>query len=121
MSVFDLAMTTTFHALQLARGVVASIKVSSATTLVDVTIVPAETQRDELNDDNQVISRRLQDWLILVSDLDGNEPKESWEITVNSEVFKLVKIDTDKAYRYHNATTNTVYRVHTILKTGGNG
>ena len=118
---FNLAMAAAYRASQKARGVVVSIKVSSVLTLSDITVVPAETIRDELGEDNEVISRRVQDWLIKASDCDGNEPKESWEITRGSDVFKLIPYDEERAFRYHDVISNTIYRVHSVLISGSAG
>ena len=118
---FDLATKAANQSQKLARGVLSDIVVSSVLTLSDITIVPAETLRDELGEENEVISRRVQEWLITVSDCAGNIPKESWKITVNGETFKLLPFDDEKAYRFHNAVSNTVYRVHSVLVSGSGG
>ncbi len=118
---FDLALDAAFHSLQMTRGKSASYKVSNATTISDITIVPAETTRDEIGSEGVVISKRSQDWLIKVSDLSGNEPNRSHEITVGSETFKLIDLDGEKAFRFHNPPSNSVYRVHTVLTSGSPG
>jgi len=89
-------MAAAYRASQKARGVVVSIKVSS-------------------------VSRRVQDWLIKASDCGGNEPKESWEITHGSDIFKLIPYDEERAFRYHDVISNTIYRVHSVLISGSAG
>lgn len=121
MSVFDKATEAAFFAQQQARGVSATYQVDATTTISDMTIVPAETTRDSLGDDGVVMSIRSKDWLIKVSDLLGNEPKRSHKITVNSEEFELVQVDNEKAFRFHNPPTNSIYRVHTNLTSGSAG
>lgn len=121
MSIFELATLAAFNSQRFARGKSASYVVNSTTTISDLTIVPAETIRDIQDETGLIMSERLQDWLILVSDLEGTEPKESHQISVGSEIFELTKTEDSKAFSFHNPPSNTIYRIHTILKSGESG
>lgn len=121
MGLFDKATEAAFFAQQQVRGVSATYTVDASTTISDLTIVPAETTRDNLGDDGVVLSTRYQDWLIKVSDLQSNEPKRSHKITVGSEEFELMQLENEKAFRFHNPPVNTIYRVHTELTSGSAG
>jgi len=118
---FEYLADASFNSLQLSRGVAASYKVSASTTIQNLTIVPGETLRDTIGEDGVIISKRVQDFLIKVSDLEGNEPKTSHTITIGSEIFELINLDNEKAFKFHNPPVNSVYRVHTILTTGDPG
>lgn len=121
MSVFDKALDASFNAMKLARGVSATYRVDATTTISDLTIVPAETLRDNVGEDGVVMTTRSKDWLVKVSDLDGNEPKRSHLITVDSEEFELTEWENDKPFRFHNPPSNTVYRIHTVMTSGSDG
>lgn len=126
-NIFNKSLGAAFKSLKGLRGLSASIKVSEATTLTTtpagspLIIVPARTERENVGDEGQIINTRFQDWLIEVSDLAGNEPRESWEITVESEVYKLTPLDDNKSFRFHDAPRNQIYRVHSTLKDGEPG
>lgn len=118
MSVFDLAMKAANQSQKLARGVSSNIVVSDVLTLSDVVIVPAETTRQAVDGD-VIIEERLQDWLVLVDDCDGNIPNLNWQIVVGSDTFSIVENDT--LYKFHDAPVNSVYRIHTRLIIGASG
>lgn len=120
-SIFQMAMGAAFKAQQLTRGVSATYTVDGSTTISNLKIVPAVTTRENVGEDGVVLSSRFQDWLILVADLLGNIPKRSHRITVNSEVFALVELENEKPFRFHNPPDNTIYRIHTELRTGDPG
>lgn len=121
MSLWKQATEAAFHAQQMARGVSATWRVSDALTITDLTIVPAETLRQDIGEDGVVMTSRTQDWLVLASDLDGNEPKRSHRITVGSDEYELVEFENEKPFRFHNAPANSIYRVHTVLTAGSDG
>lgn len=117
---FDLALKAANQSQKLARGVSSSIVVSSEITLSDITIVPAETLRQSVDGDI-VIDERLQDWLITVADCDSNEPTYNWKINVGSDVYQLIEGNGRTVFRFHDAPTNSVYRVFTRLTSGASG
>ena len=120
MSIFRQATESAFYAQQQARGVSATWRVSAATTMT-LTLVPAETLRQDVGEDGVVMTSRVQDWLVLASDLDGNEPKRSHRITVGSDEYELAEFESEKAFRFHNPPANTIYRVHSVLTSGSDG
>ena len=121
MSAALTASVAAFKASRRLDGKRVSIKISDSLTLTNVHVLPGETQRQLLGEDNELISDRVQDWLVLVTDYQGYEPKKSHQIILGSETFDLAEMDDDKFFRFHDPPHNKIYRIHSVLTTGEAG
>lgn len=120
MGIQALATKAAFNAQTKTRGMKAEYFINENDSFCLVAI-PAETERDNLGEDGLVMSERSQDWLISKDDIPGVEPARSHWVVVNGERFDLVQWENEKHFRFHDAPTNQIYRIHTLLGEGEPG